>query len=118
MMASRNGLIGNARGSLNSASSSGAPGPKAMSARRCSPRSRARPASSLAAEVRIAVLVPAADYPEPWGSTFDVEAAALVTAGCTVDPIPWTQAADLSAYDLFLPLAPLGYHPPYPPCIA
>src|SRR5258708_3984909 len=118
MMASRNGLIGNARGSLNSASSSGAPGPKAMSARRCSPRSRARPASSLAAEVRIAVLVPAADYPEPWGSTFDVEAAALVTAGCTVDPIAWTEVGDVSGYDLVLPLVAWGYHLDYARWIA
>ena len=54
--------------------------------------------------MRIAFLVPAPDFPEPWRWAFDAEAAALVAAGVTVDPISWTEAGDLSGYDLVLPL--------------
>ena len=64
--------------------------------------------------VRIAFLVPAPDYPEPWRWAFDVEAEALVAAGCTVEPIAWTEAGDLSDYDLILPLVVWGYHLDYP----
>jgi glutathione synthase/RimK-type ligase-like ATP-grasp enzyme len=63
--------------------------------------------------MRIAVLVPAPDYPEPWHWTFDVEAEALVAAGCAVDPIAWTQVGDVSGYDLVLPLVAWGYHLEY-----
>ena len=63
--------------------------------------------------MRIAVLVPAPDYPEPWGWAFDVEAAALVAAGAAVDALAWTEAEDLSAYDLVLPLVAWGYHLQY-----
>lgn len=63
--------------------------------------------------MRIAVLVPAPDYPEPWGWAFDVEAAALRESGASVEPIAWTEAADLVGFDLVLPLVAWGYHLQY-----
>jgi glutathione synthase/RimK-type ligase-like ATP-grasp enzyme len=63
--------------------------------------------------MRLALLVPAPDYPEPWAWTFDVEAAALQAAGCIVDALPWTEIGDVSAYDLVLPLVAWGYHLDY-----
>jgi glutathione synthase/RimK-type ligase-like ATP-grasp enzyme len=63
--------------------------------------------------MRIAVLVPAPDYPEPWAWTFDVEAEALRGAGAEVDAVAWTEADDLSGYDLVLPLVAWGYHLEY-----
>jgi len=60
--------------------------------------------------VRIAFLVPAPDYPEPWRWAFDVEAEALIAAGAEVAPLPWTEAHDLTAFDLVLPLVAWGYH--------
>jgi len=63
--------------------------------------------------MRVAVLVPAPDYPEPWDWTFDVEAEVLEKAGCTVDPIAWTDVGDVLAYDLVLPLVAWGYHLDY-----
>lgn len=64
--------------------------------------------------MRIAVLVPDPDYPEPWDWAFDVEAGALREAGCSVDPVAWTNAGDLSSYDLVMPLVAWGYHLDYP----
>jgi glutathione synthase/RimK-type ligase-like ATP-grasp enzyme len=64
--------------------------------------------------VRIAVLVPDPGYEEPWDWAFDVEADALKQAGCSVDPVPWTKAGDVSAYDLIMPLVAWGYHLDYP----
>ena len=63
--------------------------------------------------MRIAVLVPAADYPEPWAWAYDVEAAALIAAGADVDAIAWTEADGLGGYDLILPLVAWGYHQQY-----
>jgi len=60
--------------------------------------------------MRIAVLVPDPDYPEPWRWAFDVEAQALIDAGADVRPLAWTQADDLSGFDLILPLVAWGYH--------
>lgn len=60
--------------------------------------------------MRLAFLVPAPGYPEPWRWAFDAEAAALERRGVTVDPVEWTNSADLSAYDLILPLVVWGYH--------
>ena len=60
--------------------------------------------------MRLAFLIPDPDYPEAWNWAFDVEAAALIAGGATVDPIPWTSDADLSGYDLILPLVVWGYH--------
>ena len=56
--------------------------------------------------MRIAMLVPAPDYPEPWRWAFDAEADALRRRGLTVDPVAWTDAGDLTGYDLVLPLVP------------
>ena len=63
--------------------------------------------------MRVAVLVPAPDYPEPWRWAFDIEAAALTAAGAQVDAIAWTEAGDLSGYELILPLVAWGYHLEY-----
>ena len=60
--------------------------------------------------MRIAFLVPAPDYPEPWRWAFDVEARALIAAGAEVEPVPWTRAGDLAGFDLVLPLVAWGYH--------
>ena len=63
--------------------------------------------------MRIAILVPAPDYPEPWRWTYDPEAHALGAAGSEVTPIAWTEAGDLSGFDLVLPLVVWGYHLDY-----
>lgn len=63
--------------------------------------------------MRLAFLVPDPDYPEEWDWAFDVEADALRKRGVAVDAVPWTQADDLSAYDLVLPLVVWGYHLQY-----
>jgi glutathione synthase/RimK-type ligase-like ATP-grasp enzyme len=63
--------------------------------------------------MRIAVLVPDPGYPEPWRWTYDPQAEALSGAGATVNPVPWTEPGDLSAYDLVLPLVAWGYHQDY-----
>lgn len=63
--------------------------------------------------MRIAFLVPAPDYPEPWRWAYDPEAEILRDAGAEVDAVPWTEAGDLSGYDLVLPLVAWGYHKDY-----
>jgi glutathione synthase/RimK-type ligase-like ATP-grasp enzyme len=63
--------------------------------------------------VRLAFLIPAPDYPEPWRWAFDAEARVLEDAGATVDPVPWTEADALDGYDLVLPLVAWGYHERY-----
>jgi glutathione synthase/RimK-type ligase-like ATP-grasp enzyme len=63
--------------------------------------------------MRIAILVPDPDYPEPWRWAFDMEAQALIDAGAQVEPLPWTGADDLSRFDLVLPLVAWGYHVEY-----
>ncbi|MES2326068.1 MAG: hypothetical protein V4499_01885 [Pseudomonadota bacterium] len=68
--------------------------------------------------MRIAILVPAPDYPEPWRWTYDPEAKALSVAGAEVTPIAWTEAGDLSEFDLVLPLVVWGYHLEYPRWLA
>lgn len=60
--------------------------------------------------MRLAFLVPAPDYEAQWRWAFDAEAAALVAGGVEVDPIAWTEAGDLTGYDLVLPLVAWGYH--------
>lgn len=60
--------------------------------------------------MRFAILVPDPGYPEAWDWAYRVEADALTASGATVDPIPWTEARDLSEYDLVLPLVVWGYH--------
>lgn len=64
--------------------------------------------------MRIAVLVPDPDWPEPYRWTYDPEAAALTAVGATVEPLPWTQATDVSRFDLVTPLVAWGYHAEYP----
>ena len=63
--------------------------------------------------MRIAVLVPAPDYPEPWAWAYDVESAVLTNSGAEVEPVAWTDGGDLSAFDLVLPLVAWGYHLDY-----
>jgi glutathione synthase/RimK-type ligase-like ATP-grasp enzyme len=63
--------------------------------------------------LRLAFLIPAPEYPEPWRWAVDVEARALEDAGAKVDPVPWTEAAALTGYDLVLPLVAWGYHERY-----
>ena len=63
--------------------------------------------------MRIAVLVPAPEYPEPWAWAYDVEAAALASGGAQVEPVAWTEPGDLSGFDLVLPLVAWGYHLDY-----
>jgi len=68
--------------------------------------------------MRIAILVPDPDYPEPWQWTYDPEAAVLASGGADVIPIPWTEPGDLSGFDLVLPLVAWGYHAGYPRWLA
>ncbi len=63
--------------------------------------------------MRIAFLVPAPDYPEPWLWAFEPEAETLREAGVEVDAVPWTDTGDLSGFDLVLPLVAWGYHKDY-----
>ena len=63
--------------------------------------------------MRIAVLVPAPGYPEPWAWAYDVEAAALRDAGAEVEAVAWTESHDVSRFDLVLPLVAWGYHLDY-----
>ena len=81
--------------------------------RPCLRRLQGRRAYCSVADVRIALLVPDPNYPEPWRWAFDVEAEALLQAGCTVDPIAWTQVSEVADYDLILPLVAWGYHLDY-----
>ena len=64
--------------------------------------------------MRVAVLVPAADYPLDWRPEFEGEAALLLAAGFEVEPVPWTEAGDLTGFDLVLSLLAWGYHLRYP----
>jgi glutathione synthase/RimK-type ligase-like ATP-grasp enzyme len=63
--------------------------------------------------MRIALLAPAPDYPEPWRWAYDAEAAALASAGADVQPISWVDAGGLRGFDLVLPLVAWGYHLDY-----
>lgn len=60
--------------------------------------------------MRLAMLVPAPDYPEPYGWAFEAQAEALRDAGAQVVPVPWTEPRDLTGFDLILPLVAWGYH--------
>ncbi len=63
--------------------------------------------------MRIAVLIPAPDYPEPWAWAYDVEAATLEAAGASVEPLAWTECGDPGRFDLVMPLVAWGYHYEY-----
>ena len=60
--------------------------------------------------MRAAILVPAPDYPEDWDWAYEVEAAALLRAGYSVEARPWTAPGDLADFDLVSPLVAWGYH--------
>jgi glutathione synthase/RimK-type ligase-like ATP-grasp enzyme len=60
--------------------------------------------------VKLALLVPEADYSADWRWAYDVEADALIAAGAEVTPVVWSEPFDAAAYDLVLPLVAWGYH--------
>ena len=60
--------------------------------------------------MRALVFVPAPDFPEDWDWAYEVEAAALLSAGFSVEARPWTEPGDLTGYDLVTPLVAWGYH--------
>ena len=60
--------------------------------------------------MKLAILVPEADYPADWRWAYDVEAGALEAEGLEVTPIVWSDPFDASAFDLVLPLVAWGYH--------
>jgi glutathione synthase/RimK-type ligase-like ATP-grasp enzyme len=63
--------------------------------------------------LRLAFLTPPGDLPEPWRWAFEPEANALTDCGFDIDPIPWTEAGDLTSYDLIVPLLAWGYFDRY-----
>jgi glutathione synthase/RimK-type ligase-like ATP-grasp enzyme len=63
--------------------------------------------------LKLAVLVPPADYRAQWRWAFDPQADALREAGAEVDALPWNAGHDLGGYDLVLPLVAWGYHERY-----
>lgn len=60
--------------------------------------------------MKLAILVPEADYSADWRWAYDVEAGVLVSAGAEVTPIVWSDPFDAAAFDLVLPLVAWGYH--------
>lgn len=60
--------------------------------------------------MKLAVLIPEADYSAEWRWTYDVEADALAAAGVHVTPIIWSEPFDAAKFDLVLPLVAWGYH--------
>lgn len=60
--------------------------------------------------MRIVMLTPAADYEAAWNWAFDVQAAALRTAGAEVEARSWINFDGPSGFDLVLPLVAWGYH--------
>jgi glutathione synthase/RimK-type ligase-like ATP-grasp enzyme len=60
--------------------------------------------------VKLAILVPQADYSADWRWAYDVEAEALAAVGADVTPVVWSDPFDASAFDLVLPLVAWGYH--------
>ena len=60
--------------------------------------------------MKLALLVPEADYSADWRWAYDVEADALAAAGAEVTPIVWSEPFDAGAFDLVLPLVAWGYH--------
>ena len=64
--------------------------------------------------MKLAILIPDADYSAEWRWAYDVEAQALIDAGAEVEPVRWTDERDLAEFDLVLPLVAWGYHKDYP----
>lgn len=68
--------------------------------------------------MRVALLVPVPDYPEPYAWTYDVEAAILGQVGIEVAPVAWTEIDGSAGFDLILPLVAWGYNLDYPRWLA
>ena len=60
--------------------------------------------------MRAAIFIPDPDYPEEFDWAYEVEAAVLLRAGFSVEARSWTEAGDLSDFDLVMPLVAWGYH--------
>jgi glutathione synthase/RimK-type ligase-like ATP-grasp enzyme len=60
--------------------------------------------------VKLAILIPEADYSAEWRWAYDIEADALIAAGAEVTPIVWSEPFDAAVFDLVLPLVAWGYH--------
>jgi glutathione synthase/RimK-type ligase-like ATP-grasp enzyme len=60
--------------------------------------------------VRIAILTPRPDYSAEWRWAYDVESAAIASAGADVRPHCWSEPVDPHEFDLVLPLVAWGYH--------
>jgi len=60
--------------------------------------------------VKLAILVPEADYSAEWQWAYDVEAEALAAAGAEISPVEWSKPFDPAEFDLMLPLVAWGYH--------
>ena len=60
--------------------------------------------------MKLAILVPEADYSADWRWAYDIEAEALTAAGADVIPIVWSEPFDANAFDMVLPLVAWGYH--------
>jgi glutathione synthase/RimK-type ligase-like ATP-grasp enzyme len=63
--------------------------------------------------VKLAILVPEADYAADWRWAYDIETDALIAAGAEVCPIVWSDPFDPAPFDLVLPLVAWGYHYDY-----
>ena len=68
--------------------------------------------------MKVALLVPAPGYPEPYAWTYDVEAAILAQIGIEVEPVAWTEVGEVKGFDLILPLVAWGYNLDYPRWLA
>ena len=55
-----------------------------------------------AERLKLALLIPPADYSAEWRWAYDVQADALIEAGAAVEPVDWTDERDLAGYDLVL----------------
>jgi glutathione synthase/RimK-type ligase-like ATP-grasp enzyme len=60
--------------------------------------------------LRVAFLVPPADYKTEWRWAFEPQADAVRAAGIEVDAVPWTSDCSYGGCDLVLPLVAWGYH--------
>jgi glutathione synthase/RimK-type ligase-like ATP-grasp enzyme len=60
--------------------------------------------------VKLAILIPEADYSAEWRWAYDIEAEALIAAGAEVSPVVWSEPFDPGEFDLVLPLVAWGYH--------
>jgi glutathione synthase/RimK-type ligase-like ATP-grasp enzyme len=60
--------------------------------------------------VKLAILIPEAEYSAEWRWAYDIEAGALIAAGAKVTPIVWSERFDPGEFDLVLPLIAWGYH--------